>query len=40
MLVNTDLNKLYEVDDFQWLENTILLLKTRQFEQFGFRKLN
>lgn len=39
MLVNTDLNKLYEIDDVQWLESTILLLKNQQFEQLDLENL-
>lgn len=39
MLAVADLNNLYEVDDLQWLEETIALLKSRQFESLDLDHL-
>ncbi|MEA5620253.1 DUF29 domain-containing protein [Cronbergia sp. UHCC 0137] len=35
----TDLKKLYEIDDFQWLEETIKLLKNHQFQELDLENL-
>lgn len=35
----TDLKNLYEIDDSQWLETTIKLLKTRQFTALDLENL-
>jgi Domain of unknown function DUF29 len=35
----TDLKQLYELDDFQWLEETIKLLKNHQFEELDLDNL-
>jgi hypothetical protein len=37
MIEVNDLKQLYEVDDDQWLEQTINLLKNHQFQQLRFR---
>jgi hypothetical protein len=39
MTVLTNLKQLYEVDDSLWLEETIELLKNRQFEQLDLENL-
>jgi hypothetical protein len=39
MSVITDLKTLYEIDDSQWLEETIELLKNRQFENLDLENL-
>ncbi|MFB2971702.1 DUF29 domain-containing protein [Aerosakkonema sp. BLCC-F183] len=35
----TDLKNLYEVDDYQWLEETVKLLKKQQFEDLDLDNL-
>ncbi len=35
----TDLKKLYEIDDSQWLEETIKLLKNHQFQELDLENL-
>jgi hypothetical protein len=39
MFVTTDLKKLYEIDDHQWLLETIELLKNKQFQQLDLDNL-
>jgi hypothetical protein len=39
MPVITDLKQLYEIDDSLWLEETIELLKNKQFEQLDLENL-
>lgn len=39
MLLVNDLKNLYEIDDTQWLEETIKLLKNRQFEDLDLDNL-
>jgi hypothetical protein len=39
MFVTTDLKKLYEIDDHQWLLETIELLKQKQFNQLDLDNL-
>jgi hypothetical protein len=39
MLAVADLNNLYEVDDQQWLEETIASLQSRQFESLDLDHL-
>ncbi|MEM8780971.1 MAG: DUF29 domain-containing protein [Cyanobacteria bacterium P01_G01_bin.49] len=39
MLTITDLKKLYDIDDSQWLEETIILLKNKQFNQLDLDSL-
>jgi hypothetical protein len=39
MLVVTDLKTLYDIDDSQWLEETVKLLKKRQFEALDLDNL-
>ncbi|WP_416242421.1 DUF29 family protein [Anabaena cylindrica] len=35
----TDLKQLYEIDDSQWLEETIKLLKNHQFQELDLDNL-
>jgi hypothetical protein len=39
MFVTTDLKKLYESDDYEWLLETIELLKNKQFQQLDLDNL-
>ncbi len=39
MTVMTDLKQLYEIDDSLWLEETIFLLKTKQFNELDLDNL-
>jgi predicted unusual protein kinase regulating ubiquinone biosynthesis (AarF/ABC1/UbiB family) len=39
MSLPTDLKSLYQIDDDQWLEETIKLLKAQQFEQLDLENL-
>jgi hypothetical protein len=39
MSVIPDLKRLYEIDDFLWLEETIKLLKVKQFERLDLENL-
>lgn len=39
MMTLTNLKQLYEVDDVQWLEETIELLKKQQFQQLDWENL-
>ncbi|MGK7954973.1 MAG: DUF29 domain-containing protein [Crocosphaera sp.] len=39
MLTITDLQKLYEIDDYQWLEETVKLLKHKQFNDLDLDNL-
>ncbi len=39
MIGVNDLRKLYEIDDYQWLEETVSLLKKHQFEQLDLDNL-
>ncbi|MDJ0597539.1 MAG: DUF29 domain-containing protein [Crocosphaera sp.] len=39
MLTITDLKQLYEIDDYQWLEETIALLKNKQFNDLDLENL-
>lgn len=39
MMTLTNLKQLYEVDDVQWLEETIDLLKKQQFQQLDWENL-
>lgn len=39
MLTITDLKKLYEIDESQWLEETINLLKTQQLDKLDLENL-
>ena len=39
MSVITDLKYLYQTDDYQWLKETIKLLKVKQFEQLDVENL-
>lgn len=34
-----DLQKLYEIDDVQWLEETVTLLKKQQFDRLDLENL-
>jgi len=39
MISSTDLKQLYDVDDCEWLETTIKLLKNKQFQQLDLENL-
>jgi len=39
MIGVNDLRKLYEIDDYQWLEETVSLLKKHQFQQLDLDNL-
>lgn len=39
MLTITDLQQLYEIDDYQWLEETVKLLKHKQFNDLDLDNL-
>lgn len=39
MIAVTNLKKLYEVDDAQWLEETVKLLKNRQLQELDLENL-
>ena len=39
MALTTDLKALYEIDDYQWLEKTIELLKSKRFNQLDLENL-
>ena len=39
MLTITDLKQLYEIDDYQWLEETVKLLKNKQFNDLDLENL-
>lgn len=39
MITLTNLKQLYEIDDFQWLEETIKLLKNQQFKEIDWENL-
>jgi len=39
MIGMSDLKRLYEIDDYEWLEQTIILLKNHQFQQLDLDNL-
>ncbi len=39
MLTITDLQRLYEIDDYQWLEKTVKRLKNKQFHDLDLDNL-
>ena len=39
MILTTDLKGLYEIDDYQWLEMTIKLLKAKRFKELDLENL-
>lgn len=39
MITLTNLKQLYEIDDYQWLEETIKLLKNQQFKEIDWENL-